>query len=36
MCGVGATLLFEDPLYTHFSPGMLLAHFINRSMDQLI
>ena len=36
MCGLGATLLFKDTLYTRFSPGMWLAHLINRSMDQLI
>lgn len=36
MCGVSATPLFEDTLYTRFSPGMLLAHLNNRSMDQLV
>ncbi len=28
MCGVGATSLLEDTLYTHFSPGMLVAHLL--------
>lgn len=36
MCGVRATVLFQDTLYTHFSPGMLVAHLYNRSMDYLI